>query len=121
MDGVEEPDIMQWERGDPKPRDFFILDDQLNHEMYVYVEILCGEAFTSEWLTALTRTMASYPSWGVGIIAFPKSYILAFADKLMVTGPVFEPCQDFECVIRRGREAILNGGKAKRTGKEMKR
>jgi hypothetical protein len=72
-----------------------------------------AEAFTEQWLRELMTTLSDHRGWGVGIMAWPKAYILAFADKLMVTGKVFESCRDFECVVREGQKALA---KPRRSG-----
>ena len=45
-DGDDEPSVDNWALGDPEPRDFFVVDDQYNHERYIYVTIERPEAFT---------------------------------------------------------------------------
>lgn len=86
--------------------DYFVVDDQYNHERYVYVEVERAEAFTGEWLCELVRTMRQFPGWGVGIMAFEQAYVLAFADRLMVTGRIFATCSTVDCVVQRGRAAL---------------
>ena len=103
-DGDDTPD--DWPLGDPDPLDFFVIDDQYNHERYVYLEIVRPEAFTEQWLRDLMRTLSDHRGWGVGIMSWPKAYMLAFGDKLMVTGRVFEQCRDFDCVVRQGQAAL---------------
>ncbi|HUO09932.1 MAG TPA: hypothetical protein VM008_16630 [Phycisphaerae bacterium] len=105
---AEEPPSNQWPLGDARPSDYFIVDDQLNDERYIYVEIVRPGAFTVEWLRDLVHTLAEYPGWGVGmqINALKAGYILAFADKLMVTGEPFVDCHDFASVVY-GAQAAL--------------
>jgi hypothetical protein len=88
----------RWPRGD-HPEDFYVVDDQLNHDWYIYVEIETPSVFTEAWLRDLVGTLSDYPGWGVGLIAFRFAYILVFADKLMVTGKIFENCHDIACVV----------------------
>jgi hypothetical protein len=94
-----------WPIGDPDPLDYFVVDDQFNHDRYIYVEIVRQSAFNGQWMHDLMRTLADHDGWGVGI-AFPKGYVIVFKDKLMVTGEIFETCTNVECVIRQG-EATL--------------
>jgi hypothetical protein len=103
-DGEDTPE--SWLLADRDRLDFFVVDDQLNHERYVYVEIERPEAFTGEWLRDLVHTLADHDGWGVGIMAWPNAYMLVFADKLMVTGKRFERCRDFDCVVRQGRSTM---------------
>src|SRR3954449_5051814 len=44
--GRAAPDIRSWGRGDKDP-DYFILDDQLNHERYLYDELYGRDHFNS--------------------------------------------------------------------------
>ena len=103
---ANEPSIADWPLGHPDPVDYLVVDDQYNHERYVYVEVVRPGAFSSEWLRDLVRTLDDYPGWGVGIIAFDKAYILAFSNKLMVTGEIFAECGDLACVVHKGQSEI---------------
>jgi len=105
--------FVDWHCGDRDPLDFFVVDDQYNDECYIYIEIVRPRAFTDAWLRDLMRTLAVHPGWGVGILAWPKAYMLAFAERLMVTGKLFEQCRDFDCVVREGQKAIA---KPRRSG-----
>ena len=95
----------RWPLGDPEPISFFVVDDQYNHERYVYVEIVRPAAFTGEWLRKLVHTIGQFPGWGVGIMAFRQGYILAFGDRLMVNGEIFAGCSDFASVVLSGQKA----------------
>ncbi len=95
-----------WHVADRDAIDFFVVDDQYNDERYIYVEIELPSAFTERWLRGLMRILTDYPGWGVGIEGLPQAYILAFADKLMVSGRIFKKCRDLECIVRQG-QAIL--------------
>ena len=96
-----------WPVGDPNPIDYFVVDDQYNHERYIYVEVVRPGAFTADWLLELVATMGQFAGWGVGIMAFEKAYILAFADRLMVTGDLFTACNDFHSIVRAGQSALF--------------
>lgn len=102
-----------WHVADRDALDFFVVDDQYNDERYIYVEVVRATSFTERWLCALMRTLADYPGWGVGIEGLPKAYILAFADKLMVTGRIFQKCRDFECIVRQGQAALSRRRRSK--------
>lgn len=104
--GDHEPRIDEWLPGDADPIDFFVIDDQYNHEQYVYVEIVEAPAFEGEWLRRLMQTLTEFPGWGAGILAFKSAYILVFADKIMVTGSIFENCRDFDGVVRQGQAEL---------------
>jgi hypothetical protein len=52
------------------------------------------------------RTLADHRGWGVGIMAWPSAYILAFADKLMITGKIFENCRDLVSIVQRGQAEL---------------
>jgi len=102
---AEEP-LDGWELGD-NPCEYFVLDDQLNDEQYIYIELYHARYFTEDWLRALMTTLREFPGWGVGLRAFEAGYILVFADRLMVTGPNFEQCTDIACVVRMGQANML--------------
>ena len=80
---VEEVDF--WERGDPDPF-YYIIDDQWNHELYCYVELYGDNPFNAGWLLSMTTTLQEFEGWGVGVNNIRDSYILIFADRLMVNG-----------------------------------
>ena len=103
-DASEPP--QEWPVGDPHPIDYFVVDDQYNHKRYVYVEVVRPTAFMRKWLLELVRAMGQFPGWGVGVMAFEKAYILAFGDRLMVTGEIFAACTDFVGVVHSGQHAL---------------
>lgn len=95
-----------WPLGDAEPIDFFVVDDQYNHERYIYVELESAQAFSKEWMLDLMHTLGEHRGWGVGITTIEGAYILAFADKLMVTGKVFENCSDIDCIVSQAQTAL---------------
>ena len=112
-DNPDVNDIDDWPLGaGPEGSDYWVIDDWWNTERYVYLELPNPAAFTAQWLRDVMNALRPFPGWGVGIMAFEKPYILAFADKLMVTGSIFEKCSDLECVVRQGQAAL---SKSRRT------
>ena len=105
---VENPD--SWEDGDPDPF-YFILDDQLNHERYLYAELLKADAFNLDWLSGVVATLREHPGWGIGIGHIPESYILIFGDKLLVKGRPFERCVDVVTVVETAQRLLRRGPK----------
>ncbi len=97
-----------WEQGDPDPV-YYILDDQLNHERYLYAE-LYGE-FDPGWVHAVAHTLREFPGWGLGINHIPEAYVIIFGDKLLVKGRVLEPCQDADAVVEAVRRHLRRGPK----------
>jgi hypothetical protein len=105
-DGESEP-LGNWATAEGFDNDFFILDDQLNDERYIYIEVGRADAFTSDWLLGLMYTLAEHPGWGVGIDCIIYGYILVFAEKLMVCGPIFADCLDVKCIVQQARPSLM--------------
>lgn len=95
----------EWGPGD-KNSVYFIVHDQYNDEMYLYMEFENPEAFTAEWLEDITGTLAKFPGWGIGVDSLRKGYILIYADRLLVKGPGFKNCRDIGAVIKVARKQI---------------
>src|SRR5262249_35857332 len=87
-----------WERGDDNPS-YYIIEDQYNHERYCYGELYGDDPFTADWLLAITQTLRDHKGWGLAISNIPDHYILIFANKLMVNGPVLSHCKSASEVI----------------------
>ena len=86
-------EILQgWERGDPD-RVFFVLDDQYNHDRYLYLEFVEASYCSDEWLRDAMTTLAEFPGWGIGVNGIEGGYLLIFESKLMVMGPAFARCK----------------------------
>jgi hypothetical protein len=73
---------------------YFVIDDQYNSELYQYVEVLDRKAMSAEWIKSAMQTLARHPGWGICIKNIKNGYLIIFADRLMITGPVFEECND---------------------------
>jgi hypothetical protein len=102
-------DILSWERGDPSPW-YYIVDDQYDHERYLYGELFCENPFTLAWLSDITDTLSEFRGWGLCICNMWDCYLIIFESKLMVTGPVFENCKTANCF------ASVESGKTLRSG-----
>jgi len=91
-------DISDWGRGDDKHM-YWIVDDQYNDEMYLYLEFVDASACSPQWLQDVTAALRSFPGWGIGVNGLPKGYLLIFANRLLVKGPLFRGCRDAANVI----------------------
>lgn len=97
---------MSWERGDPDPV-YYVIDDQYNDEMYLYLEPQRSAAFNAEWLADITATLARFPGWGIGLPGLgKKNYLLIFADRLMVHGAGFRGCKTADSVLSAARKLV---------------
>lgn len=103
---VEDPyGLRTWPLGDD-PCVFYVVDDQYNDERYLYVEVHDEQHFTERWLCDLAETLRQFPGWGIGICNLNLAYILVFEDRLMVTGPIFEYCEDLASVVKAARRVL---------------
>jgi hypothetical protein len=98
-------EVEAWERGDEQPV-YWIVDDQYNDEMYLYMELEDASGCTSDWLADVTQTLAQFPGWGIGVVSLKRGYVLIFADRLMVQGPGFQGCRDVSSVLKAMREQV---------------
>ena len=99
------PDVMKWGAGDPDPT-YFVVDDQWNHERYIYIEILRVDGATLAWITALLRELEDMPGWGVCITGLDKGYVIILRDVILVTGPSFRGTSDLAGVVHDLREDV---------------
>jgi hypothetical protein len=105
---LDEDDLesaMHWERGDEQPV-YWIVDDQYNDEMYLYLELEDARGCTAEWLADITHTLAQFSGWGIGVVNLKRGYVLVFADRLLVQGPGFRGCRDVRCVLKAMEEQV---------------
>lgn len=91
--------------GDSDP-DFFLLDDQLNDERYQYLECCNRDVVTEEWIHTLMEALLGCSGWGVGIKNVQRGYVLVFARKILVTGPVFRKATTLSAVVEALRESL---------------
>ena len=111
----EDESARNWHVADHES-EYYIIDDQYNHECYVYLELLTSRTFSEEWVTAMMQTLGEFPGWGAGLNAFPQAYVLIFADKLLVKGKTFEDCSDLPSVVACGAAAIERYQRTKNGG-----
>jgi hypothetical protein len=76
----------------------WLVDDQPNDELYQYVEVYDRGFLSANWLRDVMSVLRDFPGWGVGVMNIRFAYLLIFANKLMVTGHPFAPCNDLESV-----------------------
>ncbi len=101
----KEADI-KWKSTGIKHPDFYILDDQLNYERYIYVEINNGHLLSMAWIFSIIECLNGLSGWGVGITNVNQGYILIFRDLILVNGSTFELCTDIDSVLTGGRVNI---------------
>ena len=103
----KQPALDDWERGDNEPLDYWVVDDQYNDERYLYLYAMHSAAFTEDWLRALMTTLSRWVGWGAGM-QLRDSYLLVFADRLMVTGTCFRGCCDISDLVARAQAAVID-------------
>lgn len=99
-----------WEFGDPNPR-YFLLDDQLNHERYCYLELPGETGFTPAWMHSVAAVLRKHDGWGLGVNHIPDAYVLIFGRKLMVRGSRIAKCTDDVEVVNVVTELFRRGHK----------
>jgi hypothetical protein len=105
-DGIDDPYGMEgWPLGDD-PCDYFLVDDQYNHEQYLYLEIYATERLSLSLLVDVVAALRDHPGWGVTVNNIDRGVMLIFSDKVMVTGPVFARCKSIESVLRTARRNL---------------
>ncbi|MBA4188985.1 MAG: hypothetical protein C0467_13390 [Planctomycetaceae bacterium] len=98
-----------WERGDSEPM-YYVIEDQLNHERYCYMELMGNDPFNAGWLLGITATLRTFDGWGIGINNIPDSYMVIFGKKLMVKGRLAK-CQSVLDVVETTRRLLKQGPK----------
>jgi hypothetical protein len=85
----EEQADEQWKTtGLPNP-DFFVVDDQLNSERYIYVEVHSSALFSKEWIGAVASALGKSPGWGVAVTNLRNGYMILLENIVLVSGPLF--------------------------------
>lgn len=114
---IDDPYGMEgWQIGDD-PCEYFIVDDQYNHEQYLYMEIYATERLSLSWLADVIATLRNYPGWGIGVTNIDKGFLLIFSDKIMVHGPVFARCRSVDSVLKAARRNF--GGTRERNTRQV--
>lgn len=98
-----------WEIGDQDPM-YFLVDDQMNHERYCYLEVKSEAAVSKEWLAATTETLKRYEGWGLAVSNIPESYLLVFGNRLMVKGRLAK-CRTAAEVVAESQRLLKRGEK----------
>jgi len=99
-DAVKGPPMGTWHVESSNP-DYFVIDDWYNNwAFYAKIEINGGK-FDSEVVDSLILILKKMPpKWALGI-SFPQNgYILLYADRIMVDGPIFSHCKDYQDVLK---------------------
>ena len=70
VEGLSDEVIEQeWKGGEWNPA-FFIVDDQLNYERYLYIEIFDAEAVTMDWLVEVVKSLEHWSEWEFASVIF---------------------------------------------------
>jgi hypothetical protein len=80
--------------------------DQLNHERYIYIDMLSREAVSRGWLEDIVVALGTLPYWGVGITNVANGYVLIFSNMLLVAGSQFTR-QELEHVLEQWRSTLV--------------
>ncbi len=94
----------RWPAGDDDPA-LYVVDDQLNHERYLYLETLDPSVIGPPLVADLIDTLAGLPGWGLGVNGIRDGYLLLSAEFVLVHGPTFDGATDVGAVIRAWRAA----------------
>lgn len=100
----------RWEKGSPSHPTYYILTDQLNDlEPYVYLETE-SSGVHADWLVDLASELRRWRGWRAATRLTRagrelRGYLIVAPDKLLVTGPLFQPCTSAFGVIQACQEA----------------
>lgn len=89
--------------------DFWLVEDQLNHERYQLMEFNSAEAVSVELFESLSSALKATEGWGIIINGFDYGHILLFEDRLVLAGSLFDGCTTIENVasaVKRGIESL---------------
>lgn len=69
--------------------DFWVVEDQLNYERYLYMEINSPKKVTANWLNDVLQFDAKFSAWGVCVTNIKLGYLIILPPVLLVMGPAF--------------------------------
>ena len=105
--GLSEREIWAlWKASPENNPDFYVLDDQLNYERYIYIEIGNRNALSEGWMSCISSKLKELDGWGVGITNIRNGYLILLNSAVLVNGPVFAECKDLNCVVDACREHL---------------
>lgn len=87
---------------------YWVVEDQYNDDLYQNMEVYQPEGWTIEWLTALTGALGAHEGWAISIGSIDQGHLLVFADRVLVTGPTFQNCDDLKSVVAAAKTAAEN-------------
>jgi hypothetical protein len=106
--GLSEPDIYRlWKHSEVAQPDFYVLDEQLNNERYIYIEVNGKAAFTSDFVIEISGALDGRPGWGIAVKNIQNGYLIIFGSIVLVAGPVFEGRDDLESIVAICREHLF--------------
>jgi hypothetical protein len=89
----------QWKSTGVKKPDFFVVDDQLNNERYIYVEVNSTALFSTEWINAVMRCLEQMKGWGIGITNLSNGYLILLHGIILVRGAIFDKVTTADSLI----------------------
>lgn len=110
----------RWRLGSFDP-DYFILDDQLNDERYVYVEVQKKRAMTARWIADVEAALRQMPGWGVCLTGMPNAYAIVFPRLLLVTGAQLKSTRDLNSTVARMADVIGRRNRRRRKHQRERR
>lgn len=88
VEGDEDASDDTWHVAHDEP-DFWIVDDQLNYERYLYLEICSPMKVTEKWLCDALSMGEDFAGWGVCVTNVRKGYMIILPPVILVMGPAF--------------------------------
>jgi hypothetical protein len=84
---------------------YWLVDDQYNDELYQNAQVYSPSGWTAEWLLAVVAALRKHPGWALSVSYIDQGHLIAFSDRLMVSGPTFANCNDVYSVVNAARIA----------------
>jgi hypothetical protein len=98
----------------PEPT-YWLVEDQLNNELYQAMSVHDPSGIDEDWLTDLVKVLHKNRGWGLAVGNLRNdAMLLVFADKLMVRGRIFSKCRTASDVIEAARKAVRRSASRKR-------
>jgi len=95
-----------WKASSTQNPDFFVVDDQLNWERYIYIEV-SPSSFTIEWARAILGALEDLRGWGVAITNIRSGYLILLRDTILLNGPTFDGRATLPSVVEAARANLL--------------
>jgi len=102
---AEEEADQRWKSTGVLSPDFFVLDDKMNDERYIYVEASSAH-FSERWIASVVKCLGASPGWGVGITNLKNGYLIILENILLVNGPIFDGADTIRMVVEVARDNL---------------